>query len=173
MALTIHYKKRFKRVNWISGRVYQFRYQSWENDPNPTIIFMYAFSGTHPNTNHEWHFLQGINFSYIPRAHRRAFAKDWIKQFEKNKGDVKLTYRMVKRRYPYLKTAIRRYFYKPVYYIENPKEIPFENMEDAIVSTWSKDYSKKLKKALGRKYKKAMGNSILTRFFKHLRGRRL
>ena len=69
---------------------------------------------------------------------------------------MKFTCEVVQRRYPYLKGAVRRYFFKPTYYIKDLKEIPFDQMEDVIVSTWSKDFSKKLKISLLGKFRRAM-----------------
>jgi hypothetical protein len=156
MAVTRKFKKRFKGVNVKSGHIYTFGYQAWENDPKPVVIMMYALDGTHPNTKHQWRFFQAINFTYIPRTMRRTFAAEWVRVLERNQGDVKFTWEVVKRRYPYLKGAVRRYFFKPTYFIKDLKEIPFDMMEDVIVSTWSKDFSKKLKVSLLGKFRRAM-----------------
>jgi hypothetical protein len=43
---------------------------------------------------------------------------------------------------------------KPAYRIQNPVEIPMENMEDAIVDTWSKDFSKKVKVDMVQKFRR-------------------
>jgi hypothetical protein len=48
---------------------------------------------------------------------------------------------------------------KPVYYIQNAREVSFENMEDVIVSTWNKDFSKKLRTDLKQKFRRATGNA--------------
>ncbi len=156
MAVTRKFKKRFKGVTVKSGHIYTFGYQAWENDPKPVVIMMYALDGTHPNTGHQWRFFQAINFTYIPRTMRRTFAAEWMRVLERNQGDVKFTWEVVKRRYPYLKGAVRRYFFKPSYFIKDLKEIPFDMMEDVIVSTWSKDFSKKLKVSLLGKFRRAM-----------------
>ncbi len=92
MALRVQYTKQFKRIRWKSGHIYKFKYQAWQNDPEPVILLMYAFSGRHPNTGHEWHFFQGINFTYIPRPQRRAFAARWIQEWEQNNGQFNLTW---------------------------------------------------------------------------------
>jgi hypothetical protein len=156
MAITRKFKKRFKGVTVKSGYIYTFGYQAWENDPKPVVIMMYALDGTHPNTGHQWRFFQAINFTYIPRTMRRTFAAEWTRVLERNQGDVKFTWEVVQRRYPYLKGAVRRYFFKPTYFIKDLKEIPFDMMEDVIVSTWSKDFSKKLKTSLLGKFRRAM-----------------
>jgi hypothetical protein len=117
---------------------------------------LYAIEGTHPKTGNQWRFFQAINFTYIPRTMRRHFADQWVKVFEKT-NNIKFTWETVERRYPYLKHAVRRYFFKPNYYITDIKEIPFEDMEKAIVSTWGRDFSKKIKTALIDKFRRVMG----------------
>lgn len=120
----------------------------------PLAIMLYALEGIHPNTGHQWRIIQMINFSYIPRAQRKRFAHDWITILRRNRN-VRLTWEMIKRKYPYLEGAVRRYFFKPKYYIQNLHEIPLEDVEKAIISTWSKDFSKRAMMALASKYKKA------------------
>jgi hypothetical protein len=156
MAITRKFKKRFKGVTVKSGHIYTFGYQAWENDPKPVVIMMYALDGTHPRTKHQWRFFQAVNFTYIPRSMRRTFASEWTRVLERNQGDVRFTWEVVQRRYPYLKGAVRRYFFKPNYFIKDLKEVPFDMMEDVIVSTWSKDFSKKLKVSLLGKFRRAM-----------------
>lgn len=158
MALRIQYTKKFQRIIWKSGHIYKFRYTAWANDPEPVILLMYAYSGRHPNTGHEWHFFQGINFTYIPRAQRRDFAKRWMIAWEQTNGNFQLTWGRILAEFPYLKNAVRRYFYNPSYYIQHPMEIPMEDMESVIVSTWSKDFSKKLRTSLVQKMRKARKN---------------
>jgi len=121
---------------------------------------MYSLEGLNPRTNHQWRFLQCVNMTYIPRSIRKAFAKSWVNTFTKSKGNLKFTYETVKRQYPQLILGIRRYFIKPNYYITNIQEVPFENMEKAIISTWSKDFSKKIRGALTKKYRNVMGRNI-------------
>ena len=58
----------------------------------------------------------------------------------------------MKRQYPWLKIGIRRYLTKPAYYIQNPEEIPPEGLEDAIIDSWHKDFSKKVKIDLMKKF---------------------
>ena len=156
MALKRVYKKRFKGVSMESGHIYSFRYQSWEHDPNPVVILMYAIDGIHPNTGHQHRYFQCVNFTYIPRTIRRQFAQDWKRVFERSNGNVQFTWELVKRRYPYLKNAVRRYFFKPNYYINKLYEVPYDDMEQVIVSTWSKDFSKKVKVSLLGKFRRAM-----------------
>ena len=118
---------------------------------------MYALSGMHPNTNHQWRFIQCINFSYIPREDRRRFAHDWMHLLGNSKNP-KFTWEVVKRKYPYIQNAVRRYFFKPEYYITNLREIPFDQMEKAIVLSWAKDFSKKIKTSLFNKFKTLFKN---------------
>lgn len=159
MTLRRHFKKKINGTNFRSGGIYTFNYQAWEHDPKPVIIYMYAYSGTHPRTGREWRFIQGINFTYIPRAYRRLFATTWISIVGNatmfKRGNLQFTWDMVLRQYPYLRPAVRRYFYSPDYYITSSKEIPFADWEKAIMSTMSKDFSKKVRGALKQKFKKA------------------
>jgi hypothetical protein len=161
MTLRRHYRKKIGGVTFKSGGIYKFDYKAWEHDPRPVIIFMYAFSGTHPNTKRQWRFIQGINFTYVPRAFRRLFATIWISKYgnatEFKRGQLDFTWNMVLRAYSYLRPAVRRYFYDPGYYITNVEEVPFEDWEKEIMSTMSKDFSKKVRGALKQKFKKAVG----------------
>lgn len=161
-------QKKFQNIVWKSGHIYKFRYSPFQGDPEPVIILMYAHSGTHPNTGHEWTFFTGINFTYLPRPTRRAFAQAWMREWQRTNGNVEFTYQRVVQEFPYLIGAVRRYFYSPNYYITNAMEIPLEDMEDVIVSTWSKDFSKKVKTSLINKYKSVMKKSggFLGGFFK-------
>lgn len=154
MALRTDLDFRMNGIRWRSGHIYNFRYSSWQHDPNPTIILMYRIRGIHPNTGHQWRLIQGINFSYIPRSYRKQFAINWLETFAASNGNAEFTYSMVKRQYPWLQIGVRRYLTKPSYYIQNPEEVPPESMEDAIVDTWSKDFSKKVKIDLMKKYRK-------------------
>ena len=153
MALHIHYKKKINGVNFISGYCYQFNYQAWNADPRPTYIHMYAFTGTHPKTGRQWRFIQGLNMTYLPRVMRKAFAQDWIKQMKRTNGNAKLTWQIIQQRYPYAGAiATRRYFYSPNYYLYKIKPIPFEQFEEVVVSTYAKDFSKKVKISLLQKF---------------------
>lgn len=173
MALNIQYTKKFNGVTWKSGHIYTFKYTSWKNDPNPTIILMYAFSGTHPTTGNQWRFFQGINFTYIPRPYRKRFAQAWVREWQRTNGNVQLTWGTVENEFPFMRSAVRRYFYQPTYYIQKPKEIPLEDMEKVIVSTWSKDFSKKIKTDLLNKYKRAMKGATKNKsMFGNIFGRR-
>lgn len=157
MAIRRQYYKKFKGVEMKSGYFYTFKYQAWENDPKPTIILMYGLEGTHPTTGHQWRFFQGINFTYIPRSVRKRFINDWMKYLQST-NNVKFTWELVKRKYPWLKVAVRRYFFKPTYFIKNLKEVPLEDVNKVVISTWSKDFSKKVKSTLINKFRNVMRN---------------
>ena len=78
-----------------------------------------------------------------------------MKEIEKP-GQVKFTWKRVQSRWPFLEKAVRRYFFKPSYYIRNLEEIPFDEVEKVVISTWSKDFSKKITTSLLSKFKKAL-----------------
>lgn len=130
---------------------------AWEHDPKPVVIFMASIEGLHPNTGHQWRILQCINFTYLPRAVRKRFLKIWMDELDKP-GNIKFTWKKVIAKYPYLKLGIRRYFFKPTYYIKNLEEIPLDEVEKVVISTFSKDFSKKIKTSLLSKFRKALFN---------------
>lgn len=155
MAIRRVYKKRFKGVNMQSGLFYTFRYRAWANDPKPTIILMYALEGTNQRTGHQWRFFQGINFTYIPRSVRKRFIDDWIRIVQNTSPvNLRFSWELVKRKYPWLKVAVRRYFFKPNTYINDLKQIPLDEVERYVVSTWHKDFSKKVKTELINKFRR-------------------
>lgn len=153
MALRIHYKKRSQGITWKTGHIYNFRYSNYENDPSPTYIHISSFSGYHPNTGREWRFHQGLNLSYIPRKDRKEFIKIWKENMQKNRN-MRFTWELVKKRFPYLKHSIRRYFYSPSYYIRNPREIPIEEWENEVIRGWAKDFSMNVKRKIASKLKR-------------------
>jgi len=131
---------------WKSGHVYSFKYNAWENDPEPLIILMYSLEGTHPKTGRQWRFFQGINLSYVPRNIRKQFANTWIKEFEKrpdNPQNIRFTYLKMKRRYPGLLGAVRRYMHTPKDRIQKPREIPIQEFQKALNISFAKDFSRK------------------------------
>lgn len=154
MPLKHVYRKKFKGVTLRSGHFYRFKYLAWQNDPRPVVIFMSSIEGNHQNTGHQWRIFQCINFTYIPRAHRKRFMKIWMNELDKTKN-IKFTWQKVIAKYPYLKPAIRRYFFKPNYYITKLEEIPLDEAEKAVISTFTKDFSKKIKTAILGKFRKA------------------
>ena len=157
MAIKIIKKWNSHGVNWKSGHFYTFRYNAFRSDPVPVIILMYKVQGIHPNTGHQHRYIQGINLNYIPRNQRKIFVKIWMKEMEKNKNNVEFTWDSVQFRFPYMEDAVRRYMTKPVYRIQNPQYIPPENVDDVVVSTWSKDFSKKLGMDLAAKKARSIG----------------
>ncbi len=158
MALKFDYNFKSHGINWSSGYIYRFRYNAYRHDPTPTIILMSRTTGIHPNTGHQHRYISGINFTYIPRSHRRLFAMQWKNTMEMSNGNVQFTWNDVKRRYPYLRFGIRRYVLKPVYRIQEPIQVPFDDMEDAIVDTFSKDFSKKVQVDLANKFNRIQKN---------------
>lgn len=154
MALKVDYTFSHNGLKWRSGHFYSFRYAAWANDPIPLIILFYRITGINPNTGHQWRLIQGVNLNYIPRSHRRLFVNQWMFAYEQSNGDIKFTYNDMKRRYPWLRYGIRRYLTKPNRYIQNPVEIPFDNVEEAVISTYNKDFSRKLKQDLVDKYRR-------------------
>jgi len=145
MALRKIYKKKSHGITWQSGHIYSFQYSAWFADPEPLIILIHGNEGTHPRTGREWRFFTAINLNYVPKKVRKELAKTWIKEFERTNGDTKFTYSKVKRRYPGLLLAVRRYMYTPKAYIKKAKEIPFYEWEKAVTSSFTKDFSKKAK----------------------------
>lgn len=156
MALNIQYTFKQSGITMRSGHFYQFRYQAWANDPKPMIILFYKIQGINPNTGHQWRLIQGVNLNYIPRSHRRLFVNQWQHAYEVSNGNIKFTYEDMKRRYPWLRYGVRRYMTKPTYYIQNAIEIPFEDAEEAVLSTYDKDFSRKVKQELTNKYRRVM-----------------
>ena len=156
MALSVSYTFNKNGMVWQSGHFYSFRYSAWRNDPIPLVILLYRVQGIHPNTGHQHRYIQAINLNYIPRSFRKAFANQWIYYFEQTRGNVRLTWEDVKRKYPYLRYGVRRYFTKPDYYIVNPVEIDIDNVEEAVLSTYNKDFSKKVAQEVVAKYNNSM-----------------
>ena len=147
-------------VSWRSGHFYTFRYNAFRQDPNPTIILMYKIEGINKDTGHQWRLIQGININYIPRAQRKAFVTLWQGEMEKNKGNVEFTWNLVQMRFPYLELAVRRYVTKPVYRIQKATYIPVDQLEDAVISTWGKDFNKKVEMDINAKRQRIMGRGV-------------
>lgn len=147
MSLKVSTVHKHGRVTFRSGYFYKFAYQGYRNDPTPTVIFLNAIYGIHPTTGHQWRFIQAINLSYIPRKDRQRFVNDWLSYLGKTRN-VGLTWQIVKQKYPYIAFGIRRYFFKPEYYIGRLEEIPLENVQKEVVGTWLKDFSHEIKKKI-------------------------
>lgn len=118
---------------------------------------MYKIEGINPKTGHQWNLLSGINLNYIPRTQRKIFTEFWSETMRKSNGNSEFTWQLVQYKFPYLELACRRYMIKPVYRLQNVQYIPFDNVEDVVVSTWSKDFSNKLKIDLAAKMARAVG----------------
>jgi len=159
MSLHVLTEKRHNKVVLKSGHFYTFKYKSFENDPEPLIIFINAISGIHENTGNQHRYIQGINLNYVPKKDRKKFMETYLKANDLSKGDIKFTWKIIKRKYPYISFAIRRYFYIPNYYITNLQEIPQSAIIDAVNSNVNKDFSKKVKVLLNQKIKQLKGKT--------------
>jgi hypothetical protein len=147
MALRISYTERKNNVTLKSAEFFRFKYQAYQNDPNPLILFLYSIKGIHPNTGHNWNLIQALNFSYVPRKDRIKFIQDWKLIHSKTKN-IKLTWQAVKSRYPYLELSIRRYLLSPAYYIRQIEAIKEEDIEKEVIKSLPKDYFERAKRAL-------------------------
>lgn len=154
MALKISLSFKHGKVVMKSGNFYKFKYQGFAHDPEPHILFLNHISGIHPNTGHEHHYIQGINLTYCPRADRQKFVDDWVANYSKTK-DLKFTWKLIQRKYPYISFAIRRYFWKPPYYISKLEHLDtIEKIQSTIVGNWAKDFSKKVKMKMAQFFKR-------------------
>lgn len=164
MTLKVTKKFKYKGVEWISGHAYRFKYNAWMTDPNPLVILLYKFSGTHPTTGRQWRFIQAINVNYIPRRIREDFIKSWYEKLESS-DDVYLTWEYVKQRYPNVvkSDALRRYFYSPNYYLTKVEAIPLENMVDVVVGSLAKDLSRKMKFSVIKKFRQMNKQSSINK----------
>lgn len=138
--ITVYDKIRESTV-WIkSGHFYAMYYINYDNDPQPIFVMLNYIRGTHPRTGHYHNYIQAINLTYIPRQFRRLFVEQWGSILKSNNGNVILTWRMIVKKYPYLRFAIRRYFIGKGFlrYIREVKE---EDYEKVIVSSFARDFS--------------------------------
>jgi len=143
-GLKVNYRVRGTGTTWFkTGHLYSFRYLRYQNDPAPIIICINAITGVNPSTRKKHNYVQGINFTYIPRSRRKEFVKTWQKLWDQTHGHTILTWRIVQRRFPYLQGAIRRYMLSGGA-IQQLKEIPFEDMERVVVGSMIKDFSKRV-----------------------------
>jgi hypothetical protein len=153
MALNIQWSWKKGGETIKSGEFCTFSYSAWQNDPEPVCIFINKITGIHENTGHQWRLIQGISLNYIPRRDRKRFVKDWYNYMSKNKS-AKFTWQLVKRRYPYIQHAIRRFQIKPDYYISNFRKLEGEEIGQEVVRNWGKDFSKFLKRKILQKIKR-------------------
>ena len=141
MALRVHFKANFQGITLQSGQIYSFAYTGFQHDPAPTIIFLYWMSGTHPNTGHQWRFFQAINLNYLSRTYRINFVKNWVQTLYTTRN-LKMTWNKLSRMFPDMKFATRRYFYKPTRYVQSLRAVPLERVEEEVVGSLYKDYSR-------------------------------
>lgn len=134
---------------------------------------MSSIEGYHQNTGHEWHLFQCINFTYLPRNMRRRFLNKWLKELDKP-GQIKFRWKKeILPKYPYLKPAIRRYLFKPTYYIKNLQEIPLSEVEKVVISTFPRDFSKKITTILSSPFRHGLSlKSLFKRNKKKAKGKR-
>ena len=154
MALKVSLIHKHGKITMKSGNFYTFNYTGFQSDPRPHILFLNKISGTHPTSGREWRFVQGINLNYVPRQDRRKFVDDWIANYSKSKN-LDFTWKLVKRKYPYIAFAIRRYFWSPPYYMSKMEHLDtIEKINKTIVGNWAKDFSKKLKMKIAQIFKR-------------------
>lgn len=155
MALKVAWSHKHENVLMKTGEFYSFKYRAYNNDPSPSGIFINYISGIHPNTGHQHRYIQFINLSYIPRKDRKKFVEDWEKNKKKSKGNLKFTWDLVKRKYPYLKFSIRRYQTKPNYYISKVEALDTDKKIAAgLKFNWAKDFSNIIRRKIASKLKK-------------------
>ena len=130
-----------------SGHFYNFWYKNFENDPIPTVVMLNCIRGTHPNTGHYHNYIQCINLNYVPRPYRQRFVNMWLPLLKRNHGNVRLTWERVISQWPFMKIAVRRYLLNR-HYIRYQREIPFEDVQREVVSTFLRDYSMSAMKQL-------------------------
>jgi len=159
MALNVTLNWKSHGIKWKSGHFYTFFYNAWREDPNPIIILFYKITGINKKTGHQWRLIQGINLNYIPRRQRKAFVTLWQKEMERNKGNVEFTWNIVEFRFPYLEMAVRRYMITPQYRIQRAREIPDDELENVVISSFGKDFSRKINMELNAKRQRAMGRA--------------
>ncbi len=140
MALRIYKEYSHNKVKLVSGQFYKFRYSGYQGDPAPVALCLNVILGRHPNTNHQWRLTQMICTSYIPRKDRIRFVELWMKEMNRH-GRVDISWDRIKREFPYMQHAIRRYLLKPNYYIRNLEHIPFDKVQQEVVKGWMKDFS--------------------------------
>jgi hypothetical protein len=149
MAINASYKFKHAGIMWKSGHLVEFSYSAFEHDPKPLTFVLYSLKGTHPNTGHHWNLVQCINLNYLPRSIRQQFVTQWTTAFNKSKGNMKITWEMIKTQYPYIDHFCRRYLLSPNYYIRSAREISLEDAQKEVVRSLVKDYSKWIMRKVG------------------------
>jgi hypothetical protein len=86
---------------------------------------------------------------------RKQFTEDWLKEWNDSKGNIKFTWERVQKKYPYLKFYIRRYFYKPKYYISKLEYLETEKkIKNKLVRNWYKDFSRSISNKIAKFFKR-------------------
>jgi len=114
-----------------SGQFYSFRYLRYQNDPDPTVLFLYYIRGVNPNTKNRWGHLQCINLNYLSPGQRIRFFNTYKKSI---RGKIARTlgrvdWKMINKRYPELIFATRRY---KIPFIRNIHRIPIEEVPETM-----------------------------------------
>lgn len=138
--ITVYRSIREGTVWFRSGHFYNMFYLNYENDPGPVGIVLNIVRGTHPQTGHYHNYIQMINLNYVPRQFRRLFVEQWRAILNANKGQVLLTWRKVRSKFPYLQFALRRYLLGKGF-IKFQHEIPDEDLDKVVISSFSRDFS--------------------------------
>lgn len=140
MAIRRIFNISYKGITLQSGNLYDFqKYLRFENDPSPTVIFLYVNRGMHPNTGHYHNYFTCVNLAYIPKKLRRSFIRRHINRFwnprtQEAKRGMRVDYEDIE---SYLKVALRRYL---INYVVNPKDIPFSALDAVLIDLKRKDY---------------------------------
>lgn len=157
MALRAKFVQNFKGVTLTSGQIYNFAYAGFQNDPSPLIIFLYWMEGTHPRTHNQWKFFQAINLNYLSRSYRQNFVKNWVETLY-NTRSLKMTWARLSTMFPEMKFATRRYLYRPTYYIKGLRAVPLDRIEEEVVGSIYKDYSRQARILYWQQVRKLQGH---------------
>jgi len=138
--ITVYDHVRIGTVHFRSGRFYTYLYTNYSNDPGPVGVMVNYVHGIHPVTGNMHQYLQMINLNYVPRQFRRLFVEQWRAHLKANKGQVLLTWRKVRSKFPFLQFALRRYHVNRGF-IKYQRLIPDEDLEKVVISSFSRDFS--------------------------------
>lgn len=145
--IRILHEKKHSGVTFKAGHFYTFKYRAFQHDPQPLIIFISAAEGINPKTGNQHRYIQGINLNYIPLRDRKRFLKEFRSTIDRTKN-IKFTWNIIKKRYPYIAYAVRRYFYMPRYYIYDLSKIPEEAVQGVVAGSAARDFSKQIQAQL-------------------------
>lgn len=142
MPLKMYFEKTLNGKRLQSGHFYTFGYGNYENDPQPLVIFINAIVGLNESTNHYWNLFQGINLHYISRNKRYKFLNNWLTVYDGTKENIRFTWSIITKQYPYLTLAIRRYILNTTRgFVVNLMEIDRQNIQKTVLGSMPKDYS--------------------------------